>query len=47
MRIHPVVNLSQVKKHHGSLQRPPPIEIGGEEAYEVKNILDLRRSCRG
>ena len=47
MKIHPVVNVSQVKKYHGSLQRPPPKEIDGEEEYEVEDILDHRRSGRG
>ena len=47
MKIHPVVNVSQVKKYHGSLQRPPPLEIDGEEEYEVEGILDHRRSGRG
>ena len=35
MNIHPVVNLIQMKKYHSSLQRPPSIEIEGEEEYEV------------
>ena len=47
MRIHPVVNVSQVKKYYGSLQNPHPIKIDGEEDYEVKNILDHRRLGRG
>ena len=47
MRIHPVVNVNQVKKYHGSVQRPPPIDIDGEEEYEVENILSHRRSGRG
>ena len=47
MKIHPVVNVSQVKKYHSSLQRPPPIEIDGEEEYEVEDILDHRISGRG
>ena len=47
MKIHPVVNVSQVKKYHDSLQRPPPIEIDREEEYEVKDVLDHRRSGRG
>ena len=47
MRIHPVVNVNQVKKYHSSLQRPPPIKIDGEEEYEVENILDHRRSGSG
>ena len=47
MRIHPVVNVSQVKKYHGSLQRPPPIKIDEEEEYEVENIPEYRRSGRG
>ena len=46
IRVHPVVNVSQVKKYHGSLQRPPPIEIDREEEYEVENILDYRISGR-
>ena len=36
MTIHPVVNVSQVKKYHGTLQRPLPMEIDGEEEYEVE-----------
>ena len=47
MRIHPVVNVSQVKKYHNSLQRPPPILVDREEEYEVENILEHRRSGRG
>ena len=31
MKTHPVMNLSQVKKCHGSLQWPLPIKIHGEE----------------
>ena len=47
MIIHPVGNVSQVKKYHSSFQRLPPIEIDGEEEYEVEGILDHRRSGRG
>ena len=47
MRIHLVVNVTQVKKYHSSLQRPPSIQIDGEEEYEVEDILDHRRSGRG
>ena len=46
MKIHPVVNVSQVKKYHDSLQRPTPIDIDGEEEYEIEDILDHRRSGR-
>ena len=46
MKIHLVVNVSQVKKYHDSLQRPPPIEIDGEEEYEVEDIWG-HRSGRG
>ena len=46
MKIHPVVIVNQVKKYHGTLQRPPPIEIDGEGENEVKEILDHRRSSR-
>ena len=45
--IHPVVNFRHVKKYLGSLQRLLPIEIDGEEKYEVEDILDHRRSGRG
>ena len=47
MKIHPVVSVSQVKKYHSSLQRPPPIKIIGEAEYEVEDILDYRRLGRG
>ena len=47
MKIYPVVNVSQVKKYHSSLQRPAPIEIDGKEQYKVEDILDHRRSGRG
>ena len=47
MKIHPVVNVRQIKKYHGSLQQPLPIENDGEEEYEVKDILDHRRVGRG
>ena len=47
MKLNPEVNVSQVKKYHGSLQRPPPIEEDGEEEYEIEGILDRRRSGRG
>ena len=47
MRIQPVVNVSQVKKYRGSLQRPLPIKIDGEEEFEVEEILDHRRSGTG
>ena len=36
MKIHPVVNISQVKKYHGSLQRPPPIEIDGRKSMKSR-----------
>ena len=44
MKIYPVVNVGQVKKYQGSLQKPRPIEIDGEEEFEVKGILDHRKS---
>ena len=43
MKMHPVVNLRQVKKYHSFLQRPPSIKIDGEEEYEVEGILNHRR----
>ena len=36
IKIHPVVNVSQVNKYHGSLQRPPHTEINWEEEYEIE-----------
>ena len=47
MKIHPVVNVSQVKKYHGSLLRPPAIEVDGQEEYEVEAIIGHRRAGRG
>ena len=47
MKIYLVVNVSQVKKYHGSLQRPSPIKIDGKDKYEVEDILDNRRSGSG
>ena len=44
MNTHPVVKVSQIEKCHGSLQRSPPIKIHSEKEYEIKDILDHRRS---
>ena len=51
MKIHPVVNVSHVKPWKQPMEgqnkpTPPPIEIQGEEEYEVEEVLDSRR-CRG
>lgn len=35
MRVHPVFNVSLVKLYRGDAQRPPPIEVDGQEEFEV------------
>ena len=49
MKIHPVINMSCVKPWKQPMEgqnklAPPPIEIQGEEEYEVEEVLDSR--CR-
>jgi hypothetical protein len=58
MRIHPVVNISQLKKYHDGaalfparpipLTRPEPVAVANDGApeWEVERILDHRRSGR-
>ena len=51
MKIHLVVNVSCVKPWKQPMEgqnkpTPPPIEIQGEEEYEVEEVLDSRH-CRG
>ena len=46
-KIHPVVNMSRVKPWKQPMEgqnkpTPPPIEIQGEEEYEVEEVLDSR-----
>ena len=47
IKIHPLVNVSQVKKYYGSLQAVSPNKVDGEEEFKVEGILDHRRSGRG
>ena len=48
MRLHPVFHISKLRLHRpdqieGRIpEQPPPIEIEGEEEYEVEEILDAR-----
>ena len=46
-RIHPVVNVSQLKRYRGTIIPPPdPVLIDGLEEYEVEHILAHRRIGR-
>ena len=42
MRIHPVFNVSLLRKYHGVYRPPGPIIVDGEEEYEVDSILRHR-----
>lgn len=48
IHIHPVVNVSRIRPYnspriHGQKRKPPPpVEIDGEQEYEVEKILDSR-----
>ena len=47
IRIHPVVNVSQVVMYKGQVEGqclvpPSPVEIGGEQEYEVEKILNKK-----
>ena len=44
MGVHPVFNVSLLKHYRGNHTRPGPIEIDGQEEYEVEQILSHRRS---
>jgi hypothetical protein len=52
MRIHPVFHASLLEPYHASTilrqihDPPPPIEVDGEHEYEMKDILDSRKSNR-
>ena len=39
MGVHPVFNVSLLKKYLGSLARPAPIEIDGEAEYEIEALV--------
>ena len=42
MRIHPVFNVSLLRKYHGAYHPPGPIIVDGEQEYEVDCILRHR-----
>ena len=46
MRVHPVFNVELLKKYHGNLTRPEPVEVDGELEYEVSGII-AHRKLRG
>ena len=48
VRIHPVVNISRIRRHRDQVKGqkvtlPPPVEIQGEMEYEVEKILSKRK----
>jgi len=48
VRIHPVVNVSRIRRYRDQVKGqkvtpPPPVEIQGEMEYEVERILSKRR----
>jgi len=48
VRIHPVVNISRIRRYRDQVKGqkvtpPPPVEIQGEMEYEVERILSKRR----
>ena len=48
IRIHPVINVSRIRKYRDQVRGqkvmpPPPIEIQGEMEYEVEKILSKRK----
>ena len=48
IRIHPVVNVSRIRRYRDQVRGqkvtpPPPVEIQGEMEYEVEKILSKRK----
>ena len=48
IRIHPVVNVSRIRRYKDQMKGqkvtpPPPVEIQGEMKYEVEKILSKRK----
>jgi hypothetical protein len=47
MKIHPMFHVSLLEPYHAFTilwrihDPPPPIEVDGEQKYEVENILDI------
>ena len=51
VRIHPVVNISRIRRYRDQVRGqkvmpPPPVEIQGEMEYEVEKILSKRKRYR-
>jgi hypothetical protein len=52
MKIHLVFHISLFKPYHTSTilgrthDPPPPIEVNGEQEYEIKDILDSKKFNR-
>jgi len=51
VRIHPVVNVSRIRRYRDQVREqkvmpPPPVEIQGEMEYEVEKILSKRKRYR-
>ena len=43
MKIHPVFNISLVKHYQGSQLLPAPVEVEGQEEFELDSILSHRK----
>jgi len=51
VRIHPIVNISRIRRYRDQVKEqkvtpPPPVEIQGEIEYEVERILSKRKRYR-
>lgn len=44
MSVHPTFNVSLLKIYKGKLQRPGPVEVEGQEEFEIEKIIAHRRS---
>jgi ribulose-5-phosphate 4-epimerase/fuculose-1-phosphate aldolase len=50
MKIHPMFHIALLEPYHASTiprricEPPPPIEVNGEQKYEVENVFDSRIS---
>jgi hypothetical protein len=42
IHIHPVINVERVRPFKGTYTPPPPIEVAGEEEWEVEAVLGRR-----
>ena len=43
LKIHPVINISLVKHYQGSQLLPAPVEVEGQEEYELDSIVSHRK----